>query len=161
MNPHDKAAFTGALRSALQMLDDETRAEFVRWALDIGAQTMKPALGGTLSVSTPKPKIGLDGANFDQWVREHHPDEIETRTVEQVRPAFETAVRSKLAVVDDVVVWKDTGEVCDFAVATPPGRPYAAWKGGDEAKAEVLAWLRNRLDAVAELMAADMKQVES
>lgn len=164
MNPHDRAAFTGALRSALQDLDSEARAQFVEWAQSIGIKTAEPKLGGTLSVAKPKPRIGLKADEFEAWMREHQPQNIET--VEKVRPAAETALRTSLQIIDGEVwrvVDRETGEMEPFPAAhvIPAGEPYAAWKGGDEAKAEVLAWLRERLDAVAELMAADRPEVES
>lgn len=167
MRLHDKVAIAGALAHALKELDAEIRAEYVEWADENGIKSTEPSIGGTLTVARRKGKIVPLADEFEDWVREHQPHNIET--IERVRPAATEAILRTLRVRDGVVVREivddSTGEVTTepfpYAVDTPDGNPYASWRGGDEPKAEAVEWIRGRFETIAELMQSDRKQVES
>ena len=163
MSPVDKVALTGALLAAAKRLDDQARDEFVAWAQMNRGRTFDPVVGGTISVARKKRQITFNAEDFEDWVREHQPYNIET--IERVRPAAATALKARLRIDGDVVLWLDehgvpTGEVCEFATATPEGEPYASWRGGDPIKDDATAWLTAKFDHVAALMLPELKAVE-
>lgn len=159
MKMQDRVAIAGAIAHAAKKLDENERAAYVKWATENGIKTSEPSIGGTLTVAKRDPKPTLLADDFEQWMAEHQPHNVDT--VIKVKPAAERAILAQLVVDGDVVVWKETGEVCSFAVPSPGGQPYASWRGGDEPKAEAEAWFEGRFEHVAELMMSDRKAVES
>lgn len=160
MKPQTKVAVAGAIAHAAKKLDEQARAEYVEWAIENGVERTRSEIGGTLTIAqrTSEPKLLAD--DFEAWMQEHQPHNVKVETVVRVSPAAEKAILAALEVCDDVVVWKETGEVCPFAVPGPAGKPYVSWRGGDEPKAEATEWFAGRFEHVAELMLSDRKAVE-
>ncbi len=120
-----------------------------RWRTPHGTVIIKNASAGPTAV------IGDDAA-FTEWVRENHPDEIETVTYERVRPAFRDVMGKRLKVYpaaegrEPMVVDGKTGEVAPWARLQPPPPPQVSMVGGTDAAAQEakLAAARVFLDAI-------------
>lgn len=76
----------------------------------------------TLPLSQEAPAI-TDIALLLTWVKERHPEEVET--VHQVRAAFQTALLQRAVCDGDLVIDPQSGEVIPGMTVRPGGRPGA------------------------------------
>lgn len=127
------------VREQMQKQLDESGASRIDAKLPDGTKV------ATVSRTESKPKaVVTDEPTLRAWVREHAPEEVSTRLVTEIRPAYLTALLSELTSRGTVeAVDKSTGEMVEVPgveIVTPRATTHSCRtaKGGPEAIAE--AW---------------------
>ncbi|MFE9391631.1 hypothetical protein [Streptomyces sp. NPDC006784] len=132
------------VREQMQTHLDDTGASRVDATLPDGTKV------ATVSRSESKPKaVVIDEATLLAWVREHAPDEITSRVVTEIRPAYMTALLARLTAAGAAEVPdEETGEIrevpgVEMRTSRVTTHTVRAAKGG--AEAIVAAWRSGQL----------------
>lgn len=127
------------VKAAMQQQMDESGASRVDAALPDGTKV------ATISATSPKPAaVVTDPDLFLKWVREHSPQNITTRLVTEVRPAYQTALLAEMTAAGTAeVADKETGVVeevpgVEIRATRSRGHSVRPVDGGREAIAQ--AW---------------------
>lgn len=136
------------VRTTMQEAMDTTGASRVDAKLPDGTKV------ATISATQPKPTAQItDPDLFLKWVREHSPQNITTRLVTEVRPAYTTALLAEMTAAGVAeVADKETGVVeavpgVEIKATRSRGHSVRPVKGGPEAIAE--AWRSGALAHLA------------
>jgi len=134
-------------RAAMQEAMDTTGASRVNATLPTGEKL------GTIFVNEPKPTATVtDPDLFRAWVREHSPENITSRVVTEVRPAYQAAILADCTAAG-VPQWADreTGEIFEVPgveIKATRARGHSVRLGDDAADLIGEAW---RTGALAHL----------
>lgn len=132
MRIQDYIASLTAIRDAVDDQIKAKKAELLGFYAENGLKGGAHTPWGDVSVVEKKPSIGFE-PEFESWVAENYPDEVET--VKRIRPAFERAMRARFAIVAGKAVDTDTGEMPSWAVVVPPSDPHVSYPASDAQRA--------------------------
>lgn len=158
MKAQDRVAALTAIRDAIDHEIKQAKNEMLDFHSQHGLKGGAHTPWGDVMVVEKSRSIGLE-PEFDAWVEENYPDEIET--VKRVRASFTKAMLQRLVIVKDSVIDSETGEVVPWAIVLPPPDPHVSYPASSaqrEAKAlareVVSAGVDNLMGSLLELTEA-------
>lgn len=135
MKAQDKVAALTAIRDALDGQIKDAKQELLNFHQEHGLKGGAHTPWGDVMVVEKGKTISLE-PEYDAWVEDNYPDEIET--VKRVRSSFTKAILARLVIVKDKAIDSETGEVMPWAVVLPPADPHVSYPSSSaqrEAKA--------------------------
>ena len=146
-----------ALRDGLDALIGAAKADVIAEAADLRSASWSTPFG-RVNAARDDARVVLDDDAFTAWALQHRPDEVTTRTVHDVNPAFRKAVLADLVAVAGQVVDKRTGEVVEWAHIAPAGELRVVYPATTESKA-AKALARMLLEDQAAALTTGLREV--
>lgn len=166
MNPQTRSAVAKALLDLVKDAYEKTRGpadERLRTLYEeegvLSTEARIPGYPLAVAKMTLTPSeaaVAVDQAARLEWFRKNLPDEVETVTTEQVRPATAKVVMERLKVDDEGNVFDpETGQVIEWARLVPAGPPKTTMTFTPTGRAAIAAAYREGRLPLGELLALE------